>query len=153
VKKTDHNLIYSGASPEQVAEDLKPLVDFKDEGLPLDELRGLIDERLLPHLMRYDDPGFQSLFNAFPEPGAKLGALVALEWNQGVTNWQVSPGGSVLEEQCMEALCRLFELDPGSGGTCMRTSRPSTRPFTGAPKSGVSTSPKRAFSVSKIRPH
>jgi L-2,4-diaminobutyrate decarboxylase len=37
-----------------------------------------------------------------------LGASVALHWNQGVTNWQVSPGGAVLEELCGRSLGRLF---------------------------------------------
>jgi hypothetical protein len=88
--------IYSGASPEQVAADLNPLVDFQDEGLSLDVLDALLKERLFPHLMRYDQPQFQSMFNAFPEKGAELGAKIALTYNQGVTNWQVSPGGAML---------------------------------------------------------
>jgi len=45
-------------------------------------------------------PSCQGLFNAVPEHGAAYGAEVALEWNQGVTNWQVSPGGATLEETC-----------------------------------------------------
>jgi len=111
--------IYSGASPEQVAADLEPLVDFQDEGLPLDALDKLVTERLLPHLMRYDRPGFQSMFNAFPEEGADFGAKIALAYNQGVTNWQVSPGGAMLEELCCQALCRLFGLAPTADATFM----------------------------------
>jgi len=111
--------IYSGASPEQVAADLQPLVDFQDEGLPLDALNQLIEDRLSPHLMRYDQPGFQSMFNAFPEEGAELGARVALAYNQGVTNWQVSPGGAMLEELCCQALCRVFGLAATSDATFM----------------------------------
>ncbi|TEU16085.1 MAG: hypothetical protein E3J21_11565, partial [Anaerolineales bacterium] len=83
--------IYSGASPEQVAADLEPLLDFQDEGLSLYGLTKLVKERLFPHLMRYDQPEFQSMFNAFPEEGAEFGAQIALTYNQGVTNWQVSP--------------------------------------------------------------
>jgi L-2,4-diaminobutyrate decarboxylase len=79
----------------------------------------LLEERLVPHLMRYDRPTFQSMFNALAEPGAALGARVALEWNQGVANWQVSPGGAVLEELCMRALAGLFGLAPTADGTCM----------------------------------
>ncbi len=116
---TDANRIYSGASPEQVQADLEPLVDFQDEGLSLDALRNLIESRLVPHLMRYDSPTFQSMFNSFPEAGAEYGARVALTWNQGVTNWQVSPGGAVLEELSIRALCSLFGLSPGSDGTAM----------------------------------
>jgi glutamate/tyrosine decarboxylase-like PLP-dependent enzyme len=111
--------IYSGASPEQVAADLEPLVDFREEGLRLEDLRNLIEERLVPHLMRYDRPEFQSMFNAFPEEGAELGAKIALTYNQGVTNWQVSPGGAVLEELCCQALCRIFGLAPTSDATFM----------------------------------
>lgn len=111
--------IYSGASPEQVAADLAPLVDFQDEGLPLDALNQLLQERLFPHLMRYDQPGFQSMFNAFLEEGAQLGAKIALDFNQGVTNWQVSPGGAMLEELCCQALCRLFGLAPTADATLM----------------------------------
>ncbi len=111
--------INSGASPEQVTDDLRPLVDFSDDGLSLEELRRLIEERLVPHLMRYDQPTFQSMFNAFPEEGARFGARVALDYNQGVTNWQVSPGGAVLEELCGRALCRLFGLSTESEATMM----------------------------------
>jgi L-2,4-diaminobutyrate decarboxylase len=111
--------IYSGASPEQVAEDLKPLVDFEEEGLSLPALRELLEKRLLPHLMNYDLPSFQSMFNAVPEEGAKFGADIALQHNQGVTNWQVSPGAATLEELCCRALCRLFGLGPNSDATLM----------------------------------
>jgi L-2,4-diaminobutyrate decarboxylase len=111
--------ICSGASPEIVAADLAPLVHFRDEGLALDALDGLLARRLVPHLMRYDQPGFQSMFNAFLEEGAELGARLALEYNQGVTNWQVSPGGAMLEELCCQALCRLFGLAPTADATFM----------------------------------
>lgn len=111
--------IYSGASPHQVAADLEPLVDFQAEGLSLEALSHLIGSRLVPHLMRYDRPGFLSMFNAVPEEGAHLGAGVALHFNQGVTNWQVSPGGAMLEELCCKRLCRLFGLPPSADATFM----------------------------------
>jgi L-2,4-diaminobutyrate decarboxylase len=111
--------LYSGASPEQVAADLAPLVDLQDEGMPLDVLSDLLQSRLVPHLMRYDRPSFQSMFNAFPEAGAELGARLALAYNQGVTNWQVSPGGAMLEELCCRALCYLFDLGPTADATLM----------------------------------
>jgi L-2,4-diaminobutyrate decarboxylase len=59
------------------------------------------------------------MFNTFLEPGAALGAEVALQWNQGVTNWQVSPGGAMLEEMGCRALCRLFGLAEGADATVM----------------------------------
>jgi len=102
--------LYSGATPAQVAKELAPLLDFQRQGLPLDELQALLDQRLLPHLMRYDSPTFQSMFNAYPTDEAQLGAQMALATNQGVTNWQVSPGGAMLEELCGRALCDLFGL-------------------------------------------
>lgn len=100
--------IYSGAKPDAIAEGLSPLCDFGEAGMPLDELKGLIEERLVPHLLNYGLPSFHSFFNSLPEAGAEWGAAVALRHNQGVTNWQVSPGGAVLEELCGRALCRLF---------------------------------------------
>jgi L-2,4-diaminobutyrate decarboxylase len=111
--------LYSGAAPEQMAADIARLVDFQNEGIPLDELNSLISDCLLPHLMRYDQAGFQSMFNAFPPLEAKLGAQVALNYNQGVTNWQVSPGGAVLEELCCKALCNLFGLESDADATFM----------------------------------
>jgi L-2,4-diaminobutyrate decarboxylase len=111
--------LYSGANPEQVAADISRLVDFQPEGMPLKELHALISDGLLPHLMRYDQPQFQSMFNAFPSPEANLGAQVMLRYNQGVTNWQVSPGGAVLEESCAQALCKLFNLGPEADATFM----------------------------------
>ena len=69
--------------------------------------------------MRYDAPEFQSMFNAFPEEGAEFGAHLALRYNQGVTNWQVSPGGATLEEMGGQALCRLFKLGPEAEATFM----------------------------------
>lgn len=117
--KRDQHLIYSGASPEKVAKDLELLVDFQDEGLSIQTLKKLISDRLLPHLMHYGHPGFHSLFNFFPEKGARVGAEIALAYNQGVTNWQVSPGGAVLEELCCKALCRVFGLSPEAEATFM----------------------------------
>ena len=111
--------IWSGASPEDVARELEALVDFQAEGMPIAEVAALVGERLLPHLCDYDLPSFHSFFNAFPEKGAAYGARVALDWNQGVTNWQVSPGGAVLEELCCAALCRLFGLEAGAACTPM----------------------------------
>lgn len=113
------NLICSGASPDEIAQDLKPLVDFQEKSLSLNALERLIQDRLIPHLMNYDHPGFHSMFNFFPEQGAELGAKIALRYNQGVTNWQVSPGGAVLEELCCQALCRLFGLSSESDATFM----------------------------------
>ena len=111
--------IYSGASPEQVAADLEPLVRFQEEGLSLEDLNSLIDGHLVPHLGRYELPSFHFLFNCAPEEGAEFGAQIAVTHNQGVTNWQVSPGGAVLEELCCKALCELFGLSPGSDATVM----------------------------------
>jgi glutamate/tyrosine decarboxylase-like PLP-dependent enzyme len=119
MKKQTKSPLFSGASPEKVAEDLKPLVDFQDEGLSLPVLRQLLEKRLFPHLMNYELPEFQSMFNFFPEEGAKFGAIIALQFNQSVTNWQVSPGGAVLEELCCGSLCRLFGLGPDSDATFM----------------------------------
>jgi len=111
--------IYSGASPDQVKEDLLPLLDFQDDGIPMDVLARMVSEKLTPHLVRYEHPAFHSLYNFFPEKGALLGGGVALRYNQGVTNWQVSPGGVMLEELCGEALCRLFGLHPTADATFM----------------------------------
>ncbi len=102
--------IYSGATPKQVRQALQPLVDFQQDGMPIAELQQLINQTLMPHLMSYDDPAFQSMFNAFPPAEARLGAEIMLNTNQGVTNWQVSPGGAMLEEMAGKALCNLFGL-------------------------------------------
>ena len=98
--------------------DLAPLLDFSEQGRDLGEIGRLLEERLAPHLMRYDRPTFQSMFNCRPEAGALFGAEWGLAWNQGVTNWQVSPGAAVLEELACEALAGLLGL-PGFGGTVM----------------------------------
>ncbi len=111
--------ICSKASPEEMAADLKSLVDFQDEGLTLLALNRMVEKQLIPHLMQYDQPGFQSMFNAYPEEGAKYGATVALYFNQGVTNWQVSPGGVMLEELCCKAICKLFGFSPDADATFM----------------------------------
>jgi glutamate/tyrosine decarboxylase-like PLP-dependent enzyme len=109
--------ITSGVSPDRIAEDLRPLVDFTADPLSLDDLRRLIEERLVPHLADYSLPSFHSFFNSVPEAGAELGAAIALRYNQGVTNWQVSPGGAVLEELCGRALCRLFRFPESAAAT------------------------------------
>ena len=111
--------LYSGASPEQVAADLEPLVRFQEEGLSLDQVKSLVENSLVPHLGRYELPSFHFLFNSAPESGAELGAQIAIAHNQGVTNWQVSPGGAVLEELCCKALCDMFGLTDGSDATIM----------------------------------
>ncbi len=119
MQNKENTLIFSGALPTKVMNDLLPLVDFQKEGISTDKLKKIIEEKLLPHLMKYNNPGFLSMFNDFPEDGAKLGAELALEYNQGVTDWNVSPGGAMLEELCIKALCSLFRLDKNSDGTFM----------------------------------
>ncbi|MCG3226070.1 MAG: aspartate aminotransferase family protein [Candidatus Heimdallarchaeota archaeon] len=119
MQEKDNSLIFSGATPTKVMEDLQPLVNFQEEGISIEELKHMLEERLLPHLMKYNHPGFLSMFNDFPERGAQMGAELALEYNQGVTDWYVSPGGAMLEELCIKALCSLFRLDSGSDGTFM----------------------------------
>jgi len=115
----NHSLIYSGASPEKVEQDLKILMDFQDEGITLKELNQIIDNSLIPHLVQYDRPEFQSLYNFLPERGAAFGARIALKYNQGVTNWQVSPGAVMVEELCCKAMCRMFGLSPDGDATFM----------------------------------
>ena len=115
--KTPASQLYSGATPDQVATDLAPLVNFQAKGISIEKLNSLVEKCLLPHLLQYDQPQFQSMFNAFPSPEAKIGARVMLDNNQGVTNWQVSPGGAVLEELCCQALCKLFGLGPEADAT------------------------------------
>lgn len=119
MRHSDSQRIYSGALPEQVAADLEPLFRWQEEGLPLEAVKAMVEQCLVPHLGRYELPSFHFLFNSAPEEGAELGAQIATHHNQGVTNWQVSPGGAVLEELCCKELCRLFELQPGSDATVM----------------------------------
>ncbi|MFC1477353.1 pyridoxal phosphate-dependent decarboxylase family protein [candidate division KSB1 bacterium] len=119
MKDRENIPIWSGKEVETVEKDVAKLVDFRDEGMPLDELSALIEKYLEPHLIRYGHPGFHSLFNCFPEEGAHFGAKIALEYNQGVTNYQVSPGGVMTEVLCCRALCRLFGLGPEADATVM----------------------------------
>ncbi len=119
VNGSKHNPLCSGASPEKVTSDLELLVDFQEQGVSLKELRQMIEERLLPHFMQYDKPEFQSLFNFFPEKAANFGAKIAIDYNQGTTNWQVSPGAVMLEELCCQSLCRLFGLSQEADATFM----------------------------------
>lgn len=111
--------IYSSDSPDTVESALQPLLDFQSRGLALEDLSTMIDESLVPHFVNYGHPGFHSLYNFFLEAGADLGAQVALKYNQGVTNWQVSPGAVMLEEMCGKALCRLFRLSATAEATFM----------------------------------
>jgi len=113
------NLIFSCATPSEMEQDLKTLMDFQDEGIPLEALEKIINENLEPHFVQYDRPEFNSLYNSFPEEGAKFGAAVALKYNQGVTNWQVSPGAVMVEELCGKAMCRLFGFNSNSDATFM----------------------------------
>ncbi len=113
------NKLTSGATPAEVAADLQPLIDFQDDGLPSADLERLLEQQLIPHLMRYNSPTFQSMFNAFPLPEAQIGADLMHRTNQGVTNWQVSPGGAMLEEITGRALCRLFGLAETADATFM----------------------------------
>ncbi|MCP4962348.1 MAG: aspartate aminotransferase family protein [Actinomycetia bacterium] len=116
---TQDSRLFSGASPAVVQQDLLPLVGFRDEGMSLEAVEQLVEDKLVPHLMRYGHAGFQSMFNRVPEVGAAMGARVALDHNQGVTNWQVSPGGAALEELCCESLCRLFQMGEKADATFM----------------------------------
>jgi len=116
---TNSDRIYASDDPAKVARDLEPLLDFQSRGVALEELSKMIDSCLVPHFVDYSHPGFHSLYNFFLEAGAELGAQTAMRYNQGVTNWQVSPGGVMLEELCGRALCRLFKLSAAAEATFM----------------------------------
>ena len=116
---TQQRILTSGATPREVAADLASLLDFQPAGISLDALRSLLETQLVPHLMHYNQPSFQSMFNVFPPPEALLGAEMGLAYNQGVTNWQVSPGGAMLEELCGHAICRLFGVGEEADATFM----------------------------------
>ncbi|MEM7798000.1 MAG: pyridoxal-dependent decarboxylase [Chloroflexota bacterium] len=113
------NQLYSGATPAEVAKDLESLLDFQAEGVPLEQLKTMLDEKLVPHLLQYGTPNFQSMFNAFPTSESRLGGEMMLDFNQGVTNWQVSPGGAMLETLACKKLCQLFGLDDSADATFM----------------------------------
>ena len=55
--------IHSGASPKKIAADLEPLLAIQEQGVPLEELKRLVLECLVPHLVHYEHPGFHSLYN------------------------------------------------------------------------------------------
>ncbi len=115
----NNSRIFSGDSPEKVEQDLNILMNFQDEGISLKKLNQIIEESLVPHLVQYNRPEFQSLYNFFPEKGAAFGAKITLKYNQGVTNWQVSPGAVMVEELCCKAMCRIFGLSPDADATFM----------------------------------
>ena len=57
--------IYSGANPSEVMSDLRNLVNFQDKGMGVTELTRELEEKLIPHLLNYSRPEFQSMFNTF----------------------------------------------------------------------------------------
>jgi L-2,4-diaminobutyrate decarboxylase len=67
--------------------------------------------------MDYGAIGFQSMFNARPEPAALWAQEEVARLNQGVTAWEVSPGGALLEEMFDAELCRLFGWPEGTDAT------------------------------------
>jgi hypothetical protein len=73
--------IYTGAKPQEVEEDLLPLVGFQNEGIVIDILEEMISKRLISHFMKYNQLGFLSMFINFPEKGEKFGAEIALTYN------------------------------------------------------------------------
>ena len=106
----EQDKIYSCASPTTISNDLQDLMNFQEDGISLEELKEKIDKKLVPHFVQYDRPEFHSLYNCFPEEGAEFEAKIALQYNQGVTNWQVSPGAVMVEELCCQAMCKMFGL-------------------------------------------
>ena len=108
MKDNKKSKIYSCASQATITQDLHDLMNFQEKGISLKELKEKIDNQLVPHLVQYNRPEFHSLYNFFPENGAEFGAKIALKYNQGVTNWQVSPGAVMVEELCCQAMCKML---------------------------------------------
>ncbi|MEM7335655.1 MAG: aminotransferase class V-fold PLP-dependent enzyme [Chloroflexota bacterium] len=111
--------LFSGATPQQISKDIASLVAFQKDGVETAVLQQMLHEKLTPHLMDYSLPEFQSMFNTFLSDQARLGATFAIHYNQGITNWQVSPGGAILELLCTKALCQLFGLGDEADATFM----------------------------------
>ncbi len=60
MRNKDSEKIYSGASLNQVREDLKQLVDFQEKGRSIEFISQMFEEKLIPHLMKYDNSRFLS---------------------------------------------------------------------------------------------
>jgi len=109
--------VFSGEAVEKIEQSLLELVSFEVSGISHERLTTMLQRCLLPHLMRYDSTSFQSHFNYTIEEAAKTAAHLVLDYNQNVTNWQVSPGGSTLETLCCRELCKLFGMGSEADAT------------------------------------
>jgi aromatic-L-amino-acid decarboxylase len=86
------------------------------EGRPLGDLLGDLEERLIPNCCHVNHPGYFGFITPTPTPAGMLGDLLASALNQNVGSWSIGPGAVALERRVVRWLCDLAGYGPGAGG-------------------------------------
>jgi len=98
----------------------RPVVDWRSP----DELRTLLNEgdpiaRLLDFSIQLHHPGYMGHQVCPPLPEAVLADLVISTLNQSTAVWEMSPAGTLIEQQVLRWLCETAGYPPESLGTAV----------------------------------
>jgi glutamate/tyrosine decarboxylase-like PLP-dependent enzyme len=106
--------IFPDASPLEL-EDLfaEPL---PREGVPLAEVVGELEEKLLPNCTHVGHPGYFGFITPSPLPAGGLADLLASVLNQNPGAWAIGPGSVAMERRVVRWLCDLVGYDGAAGG-------------------------------------
>lgn len=101
--------------------DPRALYDLFDEPLPRDpeplgDVLRELDEKLLPHVVQLNHPGYFGYITPPPLPVGILGDLIASTLNQNVGVWAAGPSAAAMERRTVRWLADLVGYGDGAGG-------------------------------------
>ncbi len=85
-------------------------------GMPAEDVLGLLNEKLLPYCCHVGHPGYFGLITPTPNPVGILGDLIASALNQNVGAWTIGPSAVAVERQTVRWLTELIGWGDGAGG-------------------------------------
>ncbi len=105
-------------SPRVQPAELRALFDepLPKHGIGSDAILRELEEKLLPHCVHVNHPGYFGLITPTPTPIGILGDLVASALNQNIGSYMVGPAATEMERRTVRWLCDLVGFGPAAGG-------------------------------------
>ncbi|MEP0920022.1 aspartate aminotransferase family protein [Leptolyngbya sp. DQ-M1] len=107
---------YSGASPEEIASTLATVDFFPMFGRELSQVLNDVGKTVVSHSVNVSHSHCMAHLHCPPLIPALTSELLINAMNQSMDSWDQSPAATLLEQQMVNELCRLFGYGAGADG-------------------------------------
>lgn len=107
---------YSGASPEEIASNLATVDFFPTFGRDLSQVLNEVGKTVVKHAVNVSHPHCIAHLHCPPLIPALAAEVLINAMNQSMDSWDQSPAATLLEQQMVNELCRLFGYGAAADG-------------------------------------